>query len=266
MAHVGNGATAEEEEDCFEDAFDQIPASCSMDLQTSIQEAQCALNLVLNNKFSEALDLLKPWRTDSMYHALFYSGILVMQATMTFEHSDIQVAMATIKEALHTCQRFRKRNSMVGSLSSLISKQSKLQEEEMHADLCYAECLLQKAMLTFIQDESMISFIKGGIKIRTSYQIYKDCQNVLNVTQDLAGQPDSFKHFECGVKMGIGSFNLVRRLICGPWSPGREEFSCCRCSVTLRLSSRCCFSFRFTENDEHLKPWWWRRRASVCLI
>uniref|UniRef100_A0A3Q1BII9 Tetratricopeptide repeat protein 39B n=1 Tax=Amphiprion ocellaris TaxID=80972 RepID=A0A3Q1BII9_AMPOC len=185
--------------------------SCSMDLQTSIQETQCALNLVLNNKFSEALDLLKPW--DSMYHALGYSSILVMQATMTFEHHDIQVAMATIKEALNTCQRFRKRNSMVGSLSSLISKQSNLQEEEMHAEICYAECLLQKATLTFIQDENMISFIKGGIKIRTSYQIYKDCQNVLNVTQDLAGQPDLFKQFEGGVKLGIGSFNLMLSLL-----------------------------------------------------
>lgn len=44
------------------------------------------------------------WK-DSMYHALGYSSILVMQATMTFEQKDIQAAMATIKEALQTCQR-----------------------------------------------------------------------------------------------------------------------------------------------------------------
>lgn len=44
--------------------------------------------------------------------------------------------------------------------------------EEMHAELCYAEVLLQKAALTFL-DESLISFIKGGMKIRNSYQIYK---------------------------------------------------------------------------------------------
>lgn len=44
--------------------------------------------------------------------------------------------------------------------------------EEMHAELCYAEVLLQKASLTFL-DESLISFIKGGMKIRHSYQIYK---------------------------------------------------------------------------------------------
>ncbi|KAM9717941.1 tetratricopeptide repeat protein 39B isoform 3-T3 [Menidia menidia] len=210
MAHVGNGA---EEEECFEDAFDRIPSSGHMDLQTAIQETQVALNLVLNNRFSQALDLLRPWWRDSMYHALGYSSILVMQATMTFDPKDIQAAMATIKEALQTCQRFRRRNSVVGSLSSLISKQSSLQEEEMHAEICYAECLLQKATLTFVQDENMISFIKGGIKIRTSYQIYKDCQSLLGGAQDQAEPSDSFRQFEGGVKLGIGSFNLMLSLL-----------------------------------------------------
>lgn len=44
--------------------------------------------------------------------------------------------------------------------------------EELHAELCYAEVLLQKASLTFL-DESIIGFIKGGMKIRHSYQVYK---------------------------------------------------------------------------------------------
>lgn len=44
--------------------------------------------------------------------------------------------------------------------------------EEMHAELCYAEVLLQKAALTFL-DESIIGFIKGGMRIRNSYQIFK---------------------------------------------------------------------------------------------
>lgn len=85
-------------QDCFEDAFDRIPVWVShqviphsqdhrsdlcirikfvcvcvfraskMDLRTSIEECSMALNLVLNNKFSEALDLLKPWyTTDSLW-------------------------------------------------------------------------------------------------------------------------------------------------------------------------------------------------------
>uniref|UniRef100_A0A8B9HJS5 Tetratricopeptide repeat protein 39B n=1 Tax=Astyanax mexicanus TaxID=7994 RepID=A0A8B9HJS5_ASTMX len=179
-----------------------------MDLQTSIEECSMALNLVLNNKFSEALDLLKPWSKDSMYHALGYSSILVMQAAMTFEHKDIQTAMATIKEALHTCHRFRKRNSMVESLSSLVSKQS--------SDRLKEDCLpfiVLNVHISLLQDENMISFIKGGIKIRTSYQIYKDCQHVLNMSQGVGGDTDTFAQFEGGVKLGIGSFNLMLSLL-----------------------------------------------------
>lgn len=46
-------------------------------------------------------------------------------------------------------------------------------EKEAHAELCYAECLLLKSMLTFMEDETLSSFIKGGIKIRSCYISYK---------------------------------------------------------------------------------------------
>ncbi|XP_062985313.1 tetratricopeptide repeat protein 39B isoform X2 [Elgaria multicarinata webbii] len=188
-----------------------------MDLACALEESSMALNLFLNNKFSEALELLRPWSKGSMYHALGYSSILVMQAAMTFEQQDIQRGLATMKEALQTCQKFRKRNTVVESLSSLVLKQSvdQLSEEEMHAELCYAECLLQKAALTFVQDENMINFIKGGLKIRTSYQIYKECHQVLQMSQDSKSKNEIFHQFEGGVQLGIGAFNLMLSLLPG---------------------------------------------------
>uniref|UniRef100_A0A8C3IQA7 Tetratricopeptide repeat protein 39B n=1 Tax=Chrysemys picta bellii TaxID=8478 RepID=A0A8C3IQA7_CHRPI len=214
------GSSAEEgagEEENFEDAFESIPVASKMDLKCALEECSMALNLFLNNKFSEALELLRPWSKDSMYHALGYSTILVMQAAMTFEHQDIQMGISTMKEALHTCQRFRKRSTVVESLSSLVSKQSmdQLSEEEMHAEICYAECLLQKAALTFVQDENMINFIKGGLKIRTSYQIYKECHQVLQMTQGNKNKNETYHQFEGGVKLGIGAFNLMLSLLPG---------------------------------------------------
>ncbi|MEE6459096.1 hypothetical protein FKM82_000538 [Ascaphus truei] len=188
-----------------------------MDLKCALEECTMALNLFLNNKFSEALELLHPWAKDSMYHALGYSTILVMQAAMTFEPQDIQMGIGTMKDALQTCQRFRKRNSVVESLSSLVSKQTvdQLSEEEMHAEICYAECLLQKAALTFVQDENMINFIKGGLKIRTSYQIYKECHQVLRaaMNQDSKNSRETYYQVEGGVKLGIGAFNLMLSLL-----------------------------------------------------
>jgi hypothetical protein len=45
--------------------------------------------------------------------------------------------------------------------------------EEIHAELCYAEALLLKSMLTFVEDETLVSFIKAGLKIRSCYNSYK---------------------------------------------------------------------------------------------
>ncbi|KYO42861.1 hypothetical protein Y1Q_0016095 [Alligator mississippiensis] len=129
---AGAPASGAGEEENFEDAFENIPVASKMDLKCSLEECAMALNLFLNNKFSEALELLRPWSKDSMYHALGYGTILVMQAAMTFEQQDIQLGISTMKEALQTCQRFRKRSTVVESLSNLVSKQSVDQLSEGH--------------------------------------------------------------------------------------------------------------------------------------
>ncbi|KAM6972060.1 tetratricopeptide repeat protein 39B-like [Aplochiton taeniatus] len=184
-----------------------------MDLPTAIQESSHALELFLNNRFSDALDLLRPRCNHSMYHAMGYSSILVMQAGMTFDTKDMDTAMASLREALQTCQRLRKKNTIMETISNMFYGQSasSLTEEEMHAELCYAEVLLQKAALTFL-DESLISFLKGGISIRNSYQIYKECQVMADIARE-SNKSSTLPHFSGGVNMGIGSFNLMLSLL-----------------------------------------------------
>uniref|UniRef100_A0A4W5Q428 Tetratricopeptide repeat domain 39A n=1 Tax=Hucho hucho TaxID=62062 RepID=A0A4W5Q428_9TELE len=133
---------------------------------------------------------------DSMYHALTYATILEMQAMMTFDPEHILAAGNTMKEAQAVCQRMSDDNCAVIFTS-----------EELHAEVCYAECLLQRAALTFLQDENMVSFIKGGIKVRNSYQTYKELHTVLQSSSYVHG--DNHGHFEGGVKLGVGAFNLM---------------------------------------------------------
>lgn len=45
--------------------------------------------------------------------------------------------------------------------------------EEMHAELCYAESLLERALLMFVKDENLVSFLKGALKIRSCFNSYK---------------------------------------------------------------------------------------------
>uniref|UniRef100_A0A8C5ECW1 Tetratricopeptide repeat domain 39A n=1 Tax=Gouania willdenowi TaxID=441366 RepID=A0A8C5ECW1_GOUWI len=137
--------------------------------------------------------------SNSMYHALTYATILEMQAMMTFDPQHIMTAGNTMKEAQVVCQRHRKKSKVTVFTFHFFT-------EELHAEVCYAECLLQRAALTFLQDENMISFIKGGIKVRNSYQTYKELHSVLRSSGYTHG--DNHGHFEGGVKLGVGAFNL----------------------------------------------------------
>lgn len=194
-------------------AQDGSPAgSCpSLDLVSSLDECMQAVELFLGNKFTESLDRVRPRAKESMYHALVYASILEMRAMMTFEHEDILHAWQTMKEAQEVCQRFRKKTAMV-SFSSLVHKQNgeSFTEEEMHAEVCYAECLLQRAALTFLQDENMVHFIKGGIRLRSSFLLYRELNNFIQSNHFTKGR--AHVHLEGGIALGIGAFNLTLSL------------------------------------------------------
>uniref|UniRef100_A0A8C8YMD4 Tetratricopeptide repeat domain 39A n=2 Tax=Lemuridae TaxID=9445 RepID=A0A8C8YMD4_PROSS len=228
---------------------------CGRTPMSSLHEAldQCmtALDLFLTNQFSEALSYLKPRTKESMYHSLTYATILEMQAMMTFDPQDILLAGNMMKEAQSLCQRHRRKSSVTDSFSSLVHRPTlgQFTEEEIHAEVCYAECLLQRAALTFLQgpsiwaqegavrpralygpsqaysylpgpgpqhlsplqDENMVSFIKGGIRVRNSYQTYKELDSLVQSSQYCKGE--NHRHFEGGVKLGVGAFNLTLSML-----------------------------------------------------
>jgi len=198
-----------------EEEFASSSMTSKVDLKEALSESFKALNLFLNNNFFGALELLKPCRRkDSMYHAMGYSSIMTMQAGMTFAPKDVETAIEALEDAIVTCQRFRRNVTFVEAISNMISGRTaeQMTEEEMHAELCYAEVLLLRASLTFIEDESVMGFLKGGMKMRASYQAFRHCQDMLNAYKTQTEESETFKNFAGGVNMGIGSFNLILSL------------------------------------------------------
>ncbi|XP_038616195.1 tetratricopeptide repeat protein 39A isoform X1 [Tachyglossus aculeatus] len=57
----------------------------------------------------------------------------------------------------------------------------------------------------------MVSFIKGGIKVRSSYQTYKELDTLVQSSSYARGE--NHHHFEGGVKLGVGAFNLTLSLL-----------------------------------------------------
>nr|XP_042700928.1 tetratricopeptide repeat protein 39A isoform X3 [Chrysemys picta bellii] len=186
-----------------------MQSGSASDLNVALDECMMAVDLFLSNKFPEALASLQAKTKDSMYHALTYATILEMQAMMTFDAQDMLNAGNTMKEAQATCQKFRKKSTVADSFNNLVHRQNleHFTEEEIHAEICYAECLLQRAALTFLQDENMVSFIKGGIKVRNSYQTYRELDSLIQSPNYVKGK--NYLHFEGGVKLGVGAFNLT---------------------------------------------------------
>uniref|UniRef100_A0A8C0G9T2 Tetratricopeptide repeat protein 39A n=1 Tax=Chelonoidis abingdonii TaxID=106734 RepID=A0A8C0G9T2_CHEAB len=182
-------------------------------LAAALDECMEAMNSFLCNHFDESLEKLQPRTKESMYHALVYATILEMQAMMTFEHEDIVQAGQTMKEAQEICQRWvwgAHRRWGWGWDSGIGVGVAGTGEVELHAEVCYAECLLQRAALTFLQDENMVNFLKGGIKVRSSYLIYRELSSFIQSSHCTAGA--AHVHLEGGVALGIGAFNLTLSL------------------------------------------------------
>lgn len=109
----------------------------------------------------------------------------------------IAEASLKLKHCMVLCNGVRKRKSFGESISTLVKKVSLYRliqnvsmksllmrqlfqhnydshtDLEVHAELCYAEVLLLRAILTFMEDEELLSFVKGSLKIKQCYSSYK---------------------------------------------------------------------------------------------
>lgn len=152
---------------------------------------------------------------ESMYHAMGISVFSFLEAILTFEASHMKVASSNLKKCLDICNKSRSKFSLTKDLLSTFTSSgdySKMTDKEAHAELCYAEMLLLKSILTFVEDETLKNLLVGGMKIRSCYQSYRVCEGILKNRKNW-DSPESRLHFQSGVLMGIGTFNLMISLL-----------------------------------------------------
>lgn len=87
--------------------------------------------------------------------------------------ADLERAIDATQKATTVIGRFRARYTLYDSVYRLGGQYKVLTDQEIHAELCYAEALLTRAILTFFHDETLTSFIRGAFKIRTCFQSFK---------------------------------------------------------------------------------------------
>lgn len=154
-----------------------------------------------------------------MYHAMGISVFSFLEAILTFEQEHMKAASASLKSCLDLCNKSRSKSSLTKDLLTPFSLggnngdyYNKMTDLEAHAELCYAEMLLLKSILTFVEDETLKNLLVGGMKIRSCFNCYKVCAEILKHRKNWES-PQSKMHFESGVKMGMGTFNLMISLL-----------------------------------------------------
>lgn len=76
----------------------------------------------------------------------------------------------------------------------------------------FAEAYLLKALLSIIHDESVMSFLRESLNIRSSYNTYMALQKYLDfVNKGGEGEVDS--DFVSGVYLGVGCFSLILSML-----------------------------------------------------
>uniref|UniRef100_A0AC35GMQ8 Uncharacterized protein n=1 Tax=Panagrolaimus sp. PS1159 TaxID=55785 RepID=A0AC35GMQ8_9BILA len=203
-----NGTTPIEDEE-FADANNEMICNNSLNLLDTINETKIALELFLNNEFELAEERMACLSDQSMYHALGYSTILFIKAMMTCDRSDMEKAMESSNISAKVIEKFRPKYTIADSIYRFGGSHKPLTDSEIHAELCYAESLMFRAVLTFFYDETFASFVKGAFKIRSCYQSFKECQRILLTENWSTRDPEIKSQFEAGVRMGIGAFNLM---------------------------------------------------------
>nr|CAH8862687.1 unnamed protein product [Trichobilharzia regenti] len=147
-----------------------------------------------------------------MYQELANSTVLFIQGMATIEQENLELAKETLKTTLKACTSNRRKAAISETFTKQIDKNRNAifnlyTDEQAHAELCYAEGLLQMAFLSMLQDEKLTSLIKCSLKIRQCYKCYRICWRILKYRN--WDNQISKSAFESGVHLGVGAFNLM---------------------------------------------------------
>jgi hypothetical protein len=177
----------------------------SQTLEQTLEEIHQVLVGALDNQFQEALKIAQKRSAYSVYHSLGETVLHFLKAVLTLEKDQVERALQSASNLFELCGRAKKQHYL-----GLIWRPNynSYTDQEAHAELCYAESLLMVALLTFLENQSLLNLVKGAFRIRSCYQAYKECQSILNSRTQWHSER-SQRDFEAGVRMGVGTFNLM---------------------------------------------------------
>lgn len=135
------------------------------------------------------------------------ANFLILKAIVTLDPEEIEVALKACQEAIDSCHEARRKQSWFTSWFWKIDPND-YTDEEIHAELGYAETTILMALLICITERTIVGLVRAGFKMQTSMGAFLECRRILKQRTQYSSE-NSKAHFESGVRMGIGAYNVI---------------------------------------------------------
>ncbi|PVF92998.1 hypothetical protein CPB86DRAFT_809145 [Serendipita vermifera] len=166
-------------------------------------------------------------KLERLYIATGYGLIQSVKAFMSFEEKDLLAALELMKTGSNIAIKHRKPVSLASKVSGLVFGGSpvtwfkSMTPVQRHAELVYAECLAQKAILGIVYSGDWLQFIKEAINMRSCIALYRGMYAYLEAvdaeSMERGDGPCNIQaadlDFRSGVYLGMGVTHLVLSLL-----------------------------------------------------
>ncbi|KAH7333541.1 hypothetical protein B0J17DRAFT_578783 [Rhizoctonia solani] len=200
-----------------------------MNLTEDLPFVRNIMALFLNNQMNEAEEACrKNDKSNAVPRLYVRTASALMQsmtALMSFETDDVANAQRTVQRTLNLADQGRLSLTWSSRISSFpfdaaLSNARRMSIEQLHAELIYAESLLEKAILGFVSSGDWMSFLREALNIRSVVAIYRTLNSFIEeFDEQAASKKSKFEvreidaDFRSGVYLGMGMCLLVFSLI-----------------------------------------------------
>ena len=158
------------------------------DLLQDIATVHKGLELFLNSQMREAEALCSNGAENRLYPSLGMTLLNFVKSLMTFEPSDMQIAM---KSCTHTIAIAKFLRKTPGKLRKFVPTSKKFDIQKMsvlerHAELVYAETLLFRALLGVIYSGDTIGIVRQALNLRTSFTVLRNMLQMIEAADSRA--------------------------------------------------------------------------------
>ncbi|WFC97340.1 hypothetical protein MYAM1_000050 [Malassezia yamatoensis] len=198
----------------------QLCHQSEADLRDDLEVAHQAMELFLNSQMHDAEQLCSQGADRRLYRSVGMALINCVKSVMTFEPSDLQIAMQCCRHTMNIADVLRKKPTKLAKFLPLGQAPSFKDRtlEQQHAELVYAEAMMLRAVLGIAYAGGTIGFVRQAMNLRNAYAILRTLLKNLEESDALVEEArvtgkSSVKPMDQDLRSGIYLGNGLAQLI-----------------------------------------------------